>query len=109
MFGYERTELIGNPLEMLLPERLRAAHGAHRLAFAAAPSIRQLGVVRDLTARRKDGSEFPVEIGLNPVAGEGGGLVLAAVTDVTQRKAMQLELRQANANWKSLRTRCPTI
>ncbi len=103
MFGYARAELIGNPLEMLLPERLRAAHGAHRRAFGANPAIRQMGVGRDLTARRKDGSEFPVEIGLNPVAGNPGsgeqdGMVLAAVTDITRRNTMQLELRQANAN-----------
>jgi PAS domain S-box-containing protein len=98
MFGYSRGELIGNPLEMLLPERLQGAHGAHRKAFAAAPTIRQMGVGRDLTARRKDGSEFPVEIGLNPVPGDQDGLVLAAVTDITRRNTMQLELRQANAD-----------
>ena len=98
MFGYARTELIGNALEMLLPERFVAAHASHRSAFAAAPSIRQMGVGRDLTARRKDGTEFPVEIGLNPVPGEEGGLVLAAVTDITRRKTMELELQQANAN-----------
>jgi PAS domain S-box-containing protein len=98
MFGYARAELIGNPLEMLLPERLRTTHGTLRQAFAATPSMRQMGVDRDLTARRKDGSEFPVEIGLNPVPAEDGGLVLAAVTDITRRSTMQLELRQANAN-----------
>jgi PAS domain S-box-containing protein len=98
MFGYTRDELVGNPLEMLLPERFRAAHGKHRGDFAKVPSIRQMGVGRDLTARRKDGSEFSVEIGLNPVAGDEGGLVLAAVTDITRRKSMQLELRQANSN-----------
>ena len=98
MFGYARTELIGNPLEMLVPERFRAAHGAHREGFAAAPSIRQMGVGRDLTARRKDGTEFPVEIGLNPVPGEKGGLVLAAVTDITHRKTMELDLQQAHAH-----------
>jgi PAS domain S-box-containing protein len=98
MFGYARAELIGNPLEMLLPERLRTAHGALRQTFAATPSMRQMGVDRDLTAMRKDGSEFPVEIGLNPVPGEDGGLVLAAVTDITRRKTLQLELRQANTN-----------
>jgi PAS domain S-box-containing protein len=98
MFGYSRAELIGNPLEILLPERLRGLHGSHRQAFASSPAIRQMGVGRDLTARRKDGSEFPVEIGLNPVAGDQDGLVLAAVTDITRRNTMQLELRQANAN-----------
>ena len=98
MFGYERSELIGNPLEILLPERLREAHGGHRQAFGSTPAIRQMGVGRDLTARRKDGSEFPVEIGLNPVAGSEEGLVLAMVTDITGRNTMQLELRQANAN-----------
>jgi PAS domain S-box-containing protein len=98
MFGYSRAELIGCPLEMLLPERYRSAHGALRESFAAAPSTRQMGAGRDLTARRKDGSEFPVEIGLNPVPGDDGGLVLAAVTDISRRKSMQLELRQANSN-----------
>jgi len=98
MFGYAPAELIGNPLEMLLPERLRGAHAGHRQAFASNPIIRQMGVGRDLTARRKDGSEFPVEIGLNPLPGDKDGLVLAAVTDITRRNTMQLELRQANAN-----------
>jgi PAS domain S-box-containing protein len=98
MFGYARAELLGNSLEILLPERFRSAHGGHRQHFAGAPSMRQMGLGRDITARRKDGSEFPVEIGLNRVPGEEDGLVLAAVTDITRRKAMQLELRQANAN-----------
>lgn len=98
MFGYARDELIGKSLEMLLPERFRIAHGGLRRQFAADPSIRQMGVGRDLTACRKDGSEFPVEIGLNPVPGDDQGFVLAAVTDITRRKAMQLELRQANSN-----------
>ena len=98
MFGYSLAELIGNSLEILLPDRLRAAHSVHRQAFIAAPAIRQMGVGRDLTARRKDGTEFPVEIGLNPVPGDRDGMVLAAVTDITRRNNMQLELRQANAN-----------
>jgi PAS domain S-box-containing protein len=98
LFGYTRTELLGNSLEILLPERFRGGHAAHRRHFAAAPSMRQMGAGRDLTARRKDGSEFPVEIELSPVPGDEHGLVLAAVTDITRRKAMQLELRQANAN-----------
>jgi PAS domain S-box-containing protein len=98
MFGYARAELLGKSLEILLPERFRGGHEAHRRHFAGAPSMRQMGVGRDLTARRKDGSEFPVEIELSPVPGDEDALVLAAVTDITRRKAMQLELRQANAN-----------
>jgi PAS domain S-box-containing protein len=98
MFGYARNELLGASLEILLPERFRGAHGFHRQDFASDPSIRRMGMGRDLLACRKDGSEFPVEISLSPVPGDGGGLVLAAVTDISRHKAMQLELRQANSN-----------
>jgi PAS domain S-box-containing protein len=98
MFGYVRAELLGNSLEILLPERFRGAHGEHRQHFSGAPSMRQMGAGRDITALRKDGSEFPVEIGLNTVPDEQDGLVLAAITDITRRRAMQLELRRANAN-----------
>jgi PAS domain S-box-containing protein len=98
MFGYARNELIGNPLEKLLPERYRSAHGGHRKLFAGAPLMRQMAAGRDLAARRKDGSEFPVEVDLSPVPGDEGGLVLAAVTDISRHKAVQLELRQVNAN-----------
>ena len=98
MFGYARSELMGSPLELLLPERFRTAHVGQREAFAAAPVIRQIAVGRDFTARRKDGSEFPVEIGLNPVPAEDGALVLATITDITRRKTMELELHQASVN-----------
>ncbi len=98
MFGYARAELIGNGVELLLPERLRGAHQAHRRSFAGAPSIRSMGEGRDLAVRRKDGSEFPVEIGLSPVAGDADGLVLAAVTDISRHTKLQRELRQANAD-----------
>jgi PAS domain S-box-containing protein len=98
MFGYASDELIGSPLEVLLPKRFVGAHSEHRRNFFGTPSMRQMGVGRDFTARRKDGSEFPVEIGLNTVPCDEGGLVLAAVTDITRRKAVHLELRQANVN-----------
>jgi PAS domain S-box-containing protein len=103
MSGYTRAELIGAPLEMLLPERFRATHGSYRHAFIASPSKRQMGVGRDLAARRKDGSEFPVEIGLNPVPGEESGLVLVAVSDITRRKSMEFELRQAYGSLEELK------
>src|ERR1700691_3255508 len=98
MFGYASDELIGSPLEVLLPKRFVGAHSEHRRNFFGTPSMRQMGVGRDFTARRKDGSEFPVEIGLNTVPCDEGGLLLAAVTDITRHKAMHLELRQANSN-----------
>ena len=96
MFGYPRAQVLGRRVEMLLPERYRNVHENHRLAFAQAPVMRAMGAGRDLMARHCDGTEFPVEIGLNPVGREG--VVLAAVIDITWRKRLELELRQANAN-----------
>lgn len=98
MFGYDRTELLGQSLEMLLPARYRAGHLQLRESYRSAPAPREMGAGRDLMALHKDGREFPVEIGLNPVLGDEGMLALAAVIDITRRKQMELELRQANAN-----------
>jgi two-component system CheB/CheR fusion protein len=86
LFGYGRHELIGQKVEMLLPERFRAKHPGLRLGYMAQPTIRPMGVGRDLFALRKDGSEFPVEIGLSPIATEQGSMVLAAIVDITERK-----------------------
>jgi PAS domain S-box-containing protein len=86
LFGYSRDELIGQLLEILLPERYRAAHPGQRGSFMSAPSARPMGAGRDLYARRKDGTEIPVEIGLNPVKSEEGHYVLAAIVDITKRK-----------------------
>src|ERR1700683_1298637 len=94
MFGYTQTELIGNALEILLPERSRAGHDAHRQVFFAAPSIRRMGAGLDLTALHKDGTEFPVEIGFNPLPGDEVGLVLAVVIDLTRHKSIELGLNQ---------------
>jgi PAS domain S-box-containing protein len=96
MFGYSREEMLGRGLEMLLPERYRGVHANHRLVFARAPAMRTMGAGRDLMAQHRDGTEFPVEIGLNPIGRDG--LVLAAVIDITWRKRLELELRQANTN-----------
>lgn len=98
MFGYAGDELLGQKIETLLPERYRAAHIHHRDAFLVAPTSRDMGVGRDLMGLHKSGAEFPVEIGLNPVPGEKGTLVLAAVTDISKRKQVELDLRQANAH-----------
>lgn len=97
LFGYERVEMIGQPVEMLLPERYRSGHPRQRQDFFRSPMTRAMGHGRDLFARRKDGSEFPVEIGLNPATTPDGTVVLAAVIDITQRKRMEAELAEAHA------------
>jgi len=86
LFGYSREELIGQPVEMLIPPRLRTSHPAQRAAYAAHAEARPMGRGRELFALRKDGSEMPVEIGLNPISTPCGPLVLAVVIDITERK-----------------------
>lgn len=97
LFGYTRAELLGQRVEMLLPMRHRAAHVGQRETFAAAPAQRAMGDGRDLTARRKDGREFPAEIALNTVHTPSGPMTLAAVVDITKRKRAELDLKEANA------------
>src|SRR5204862_9040 len=79
MFGYRREELIGSQVETLIPEGLRAGHATLREGFANASAARAMGAGRDLFACRKDGSEFPVEIGLNPINTRAANLVMATV------------------------------
>ena len=90
-FGYSRDELLGKHVEELLPSRLRQGHQSLRQAFLRSPSTRPMGSGRDLYAARKDGSEFPVEVGLNPVPGTEGPEVLAVIVDISERKAMERE------------------
>ena len=91
VFGYSLTELIGRPVETLIPERFRDRHVGYRKDFHSAPSSRAMGAGRDLFGRRKDGSEFPVEVGLNPIHTTEGLSVLASVIDITARKAAEEE------------------
>ena len=86
LFGYGRDELTGQKLEMLVPERFRGKHSGLRAGYITQPTIRPMGVGQDLFALRKDGSEFPVEIGLSPIATDQGTMVLAAIVDITERK-----------------------
>lgn len=95
LFGYTRDELLGQPVEILVPERDRAAHARFRAAFLAAPLARAMGVGRDLFGKRKDGSEFPVEIGLNPMASTSGARILSSIVDISARKQGEEALRQA--------------
>ncbi|RNL65238.1 PAS domain-containing sensor histidine kinase [Nocardioides marmoriginsengisoli] len=90
-FGYDREELIGRSVEVLVPERFAGIHVAFRSGYVAGPRTRPMGLAGDLHARRKDGSEFPVEISLAPLETEDGLLISAAVRDISERRAMQEE------------------
>lgn len=95
LFGYTREELIGHAVEMLLPDRFRVAHPGHQAGFFASPQARAMGARRELFARRKDGTEFPVEIGLSPIRTAEEILVLTVIVDITARKLAEAEtLRQ---------------
>ena len=94
MFGYKEEELAGQSVEVLVPERFRGGHPEYRAGFSARPQARPMGAGRDLYAVRKDGSEFPVEIGLNPIETEEGLIVLSAIVDITERKRAEEEIRR---------------
>jgi PAS domain S-box-containing protein len=96
VFGYTRAELLGQPVEMLLPHRLQAAHIGHRASFFAQPRIRSMGEGMELHARRKDGSELPVEISLSPLQTDEGTLVMSAIRDASERKRFEQKLQQAS-------------
>ncbi len=91
LFGYRRDELVGKLVDILVPERFASQHPKHRGEFLAAPTARAMGAGRELFGRRKDGTEFPVEIGLNPIQTPDGMLVLAAVVDISARKLAEAE------------------
>ena len=91
-FGYSSEELLGRSVDILLPDRLRANHGHHRATFFASPTPRAMGIGQDLFGRRKDGSEFPVEIGLNPLTTPQGQKVISSISDITKRKEMEKAL-----------------
>jgi PAS domain S-box-containing protein len=96
MFGYSADELVGQPIEVLLPDRLRAGHAAHRDGYIRHPRTRAMGSGLDLRGRRRSGEEFPVEIALSPVRLSDRTLVTAIVRDITERRAADAALMRAH-------------
>jgi PAS domain S-box-containing protein len=93
LFGYSNTELIGGKVDILLPERFRAGHPELRARFTKAPVVRPMGAGRDLFGRRKDGTEFPIEIGLNPISTAEGMIIVSAIVDISGRKKLEARFR----------------
>ena len=93
-FGYRSEELLGQSVEILVPTKLRSGHAEQRERYCTAPETRLMGRGRDLFGRRKDGTEFPVEIGLNPIRSADGLFVIASVLDITERKQIEEQLRR---------------
>src|SRR5438309_7166172 len=96
LFGYPREELIGRSVEVLLPDQLQAIHVAHRNGYLADPKTRSMGAGLELAGRRKDGTEFPIDISLSAITTDGSLLAMAYIRDITGRKGVERSLiRQA--------------
>jgi len=104
MFGYSREELFGQELELLLPERFRNAHHAHRQDYFLEPRVRAMGAGMELAGRRKDGTEFPIEIGLSHVSTPEGPLAFGMVSDISERKKAADDLKRANEDLRRSNT-----
>jgi PAS domain S-box-containing protein len=96
MFGYRREDLLGKSVEMLIPERFRPRHTEHRSRYFAAPATRPMGAGYELSAQRRDGSEFPVEISLSPLHTEEGMLITSVIRDVSEKHTAAEALRKAH-------------
>lgn len=96
LFGYPRKEMVGQPIEILIPSRFRTDHVSHRRRYGESPRKRSMGAGLDLYGQRKDGTEFPVEVSLSPLETPEGILISSAIRDVTERRRIQEELARAN-------------
>jgi PAS domain S-box-containing protein len=100
LFGYDRLEIVGQPVEALVPKRFRKKHVRHREGYYVEHPVRPMGIGLELFGLRKNGTEFPIEISLSPLETEGGLLVSAAIRDVTQRKRMEEDVQKLNEDLK---------
>jgi PAS domain S-box-containing protein len=99
LFGYTPKELQGQPVEMLMPEGVRTKHAGHREGYFQVPRARGMDVGLELSGRRKDGTEFPVEISLSPLRTEEGILVTSAIRDISKRRQAEAALKESEAKF----------
>ncbi|MGE5263045.1 MAG: sensor histidine kinase [Acidobacteriota bacterium] len=102
MFGYSREELLGQPVEVLIPPRYHRAHIHHRGGYTASPTTRPMGIGLKLAGRRKEGSEFPVEISLSPVRTQNGFCVMSIIRDVSDRQRAEERLSESESRFRTL-------
>ncbi len=102
MFGYSREAMLGQPIELLVPQRFHGIHVAHHATYFSDPGTRSMGAGQDLLGRRKDGSEFPVDISLSPFQAEEGLLVTSIVRDITERRRVEEELQRSAERFRQM-------
>jgi PAS domain S-box-containing protein len=109
MFGYRRDELVGQPLDVIVPERYRTAHAHHQRTYFAHPRTRTMGLGLDLSGRKKNGREFPLEVSLSFVELGGTRTALALITDITERRRIAEALRESEAQFRTLANAIPQL